>query len=150
MKKSSITRPILKRAISTYIFYKKDPKQDKIFYGLLPLQELLPNYWKLFPNQQFLPIVFENIWIANFKKTRNFDSLSNKYRGGIGEMSLFVKPKWFHGGFFFLAETSCDLGWFQVTLEVFFFLEKVSIPKNDPILAKIHHMLGFIKATIVL
>ena len=100
MKKSSITCPILKRAISTYIFYKKDPKQDKIFYGLLPLQELLLNYWKLFPNQQFLPIVFENIWIANFKKTRNFDSLSNKYRGGIGEMSLFVKPKWFHGGFF--------------------------------------------------
>ena len=60
----------------------------------------------------------------------------------FGKRSFFVKPKWFHGGFFFVAETSCDVEWFQVTLEVFFFFN-VSISKNDPILAKIHHMLGF-------
>ena len=46
MKKSSITSPILKRALSTYIFDKKDQKQHKIFFGLLPLQELFAKLLK--------------------------------------------------------------------------------------------------------
>ena len=56
MKKSSITSTIFKRAISTNIFDKKDPKRDKIFSGLLPLQKLLPND-NYFPINNFYQII---------------------------------------------------------------------------------------------
>ena len=46
MKKSTIASSILKRALSTYIFDKKDQKQHKIFFGLLPLQELFAKLLK--------------------------------------------------------------------------------------------------------
>ena len=41
----------------------------------------------------------------------------------------------------FFCETTFDPRWFQAIFEVF--LGKVLSPKNDQILAKIHHMLGF-------
>ena len=51
-----------------------------------------------------------------------------------------VVSRWFQN---FQFETTMPPGWFQVILEVFFFFGKVSRTKNDLILAKIHHMLGF-------
>ena len=73
MKKSSITSSILKRALSTYIFDKKDQKQHKIFFGLLPLQELFAKLLKeiasprsggLGPERQiWIWWVAEEIWV---------------------------------------------------------------------------------------
>ena len=55
-----------------------------------------------------------------------------------------MKPRWFQNGFkFFVLKPPLIGGGFTRFWRFFFFLGKVSGPKNDPILAKIHHMLGF-------
>ena len=74
-------------------------------------------------------------------ETQNYD-----FGADFGIRSFFVKPRWFHGGFkFSQLETTFGQEWFHAVLEVFFFLENVSIAKKDPNWAKIHHMLGFIE-----
>ena len=88
--------------------------------------------------------LIQNSFNSSFFKDGNFLPEIFQFWGGIRSRVFFCETKmvskWFQ---IFLFETTLDFGWFQVTLEVFFFLEKVSIPKNDLILAKIHHMLGF-------
>ena len=54
-----------------------------------------------------------------------------------------MKPRWFQNGFKFFVLKPPLIGGGFTRFWRFFFLGKVSGPKNDPILAKIHHMLGF-------
>ena len=133
-----------KRPFSNRNFDQKDQKQAKRFrdFPLLPLY--FYNYSAFFPVNTFFSKVFKNIWIVNFEKTLNFETQKTCVQADFEKRSFFLKPKWFHGGFKFTQlETTFHLRWFQATLEVFFFLVKVSIAKKDPKWAKIHHMLGF-------
>ena len=73
-----------------------------------------------------------------FFETSNYDN-----KADFGKWSFFVKPKWFHGGFrFFNLKPPSPQGGFKQFWR-FFFLDKVSWPKNAQNLAQIHHMLGF-------
>ena len=97
----------------------------RLFYLFLIFFSHSTDFFKKF--QKYLDWNFFNYDIFWHTKLR-FSRL-------ILENGLFL---WNQSGF-----TVVSNRWFQATLEVFFFLDKVSRPKKSQNLAPIHHMLGF-------
>ena len=96
-------------------FRQKRPKTGQnIFWfttSAATFCQIIENYFLISNFYQLFSKIFE----LEILKRREFltDQITIT-SSEIGKRSFFVKPKWFHGGFFFFCgETSCDVSGFK-------------------------------------